>query len=391
MKNILSPERKVVICETRALFTCALIDSATLRGFLLSVPDTRSGLPIDPGSSDQAEAGSRLSSIDLFKFLAFCGVVSIHTVSAVHFTHEADPFEASLRDHIGSVLDQLSRFAVPFFFLSSGYLWFGRALRQRTSEYLYSASKMLAIYLLWVAIYAFNFAIDGQEITPSLAAKILINGGYGVQLWFLPCLCSSLVLMRGVARTDRWVLPLTIGFAVYLVGLVFGPYSPWVFGTPSSELTRRICRTLPISAFLFVSIGAWLRRSGRTFSQRTAIVLAAVGAGMTLAEGCILQRLFRVPMVSNDALLSSIPFGIGVFLISLHVRIEGRSADWGRELGSLGLGLYLLHMEYVYLLRSYFWPASLVERLAFCIAVIVATTTTLSLINYARGVKYLFR
>lgn len=329
-------------------------------------------------------AGSRLSSIDLFKFLSFCGVVSIHTVSAVHFTQQSNLFEAGLHDPIGSVLDQLSRFAVPFFFLSSGYLWFGRALRYDTSQFFKSISLMILYYVIWVIIYALNFIINGQEITLPLAIKILINGGYGVQLWFLPCLGSSLVLMRYVAQSDRWAVPITIGFAVYIVGLGCGPYSPWIFGTPSSELTRRICRTLPISAFLFVSIGAWLRRSGRTFSLRTALALVAVGAGMTLAEGGILQQFFCVSMASNDALLSSIPFSVGVFLLSLHVRVEGRAADWAKALGSLGLGLYLLHMEYVYLLRSYFWPETLVDRLFFCIIVIIATTTTLMLVNKIR-------
>jgi surface polysaccharide O-acyltransferase-like enzyme len=391
VKNVLSLEQKCIDMERPAFPPCMMINSAKFRGLCLSMSNMRLGSLTDPGRPHQDEVGSRLSSIDLFKFLAFCGVVSIHTVSAVHFTHGGDAFEAGLRDPVGSVVDQLSRFAVPFFFLSSGYLWFGRALRYDMVTFIKSISWLLVVYVFWVAVYALNFMIDGQPLTPSLALKILVNGGYGVQLWFLPCLCSALLLMRVVARTHRWALPLTIGFALYVIGLVYGPYSPLVFGTPSSELTRRICRTLPISAFLFVMIGAWLKSSGRTFSPRTAIVLIAVGAGLTLAEGGVLQEVFRVPMVRNDALLSSIPFGVGVFLLSLHVRLGTRWADWGRALGSMGLGLYLLHMEFVYLIRAYFWPASLVERLAFLLAVIVATTATLLIVDNARGATRLLR
>jgi surface polysaccharide O-acyltransferase-like enzyme len=62
--------------------------------------------------------GDRIQSVDTFRVLAIFAVVVIHTT----------PFVRDLRTFgtewdLALVLNQLARFAVPYFFLISGYFW----------------------------------------------------------------------------------------------------------------------------------------------------------------------------------------------------------------------------------------------------------------------------
>jgi len=82
-------------------------------------------------------------AIDFIKFFAILAVVFIHTFPS---DNQMGYF----------VLDNLSRFAVPFFFVASGYL-FGLKVSDNTLSFAYFKkyiTKILKIYVSWLIFYA---------------------------------------------------------------------------------------------------------------------------------------------------------------------------------------------------------------------------------------------
>ncbi len=61
----------------------------------------------------------RIESVDVFRLIAIVAVIAIHT-SPFHVDVDGEN-EAYM--YADMIINQLSRFAVPFFYVTSGYFW----------------------------------------------------------------------------------------------------------------------------------------------------------------------------------------------------------------------------------------------------------------------------
>jgi surface polysaccharide O-acyltransferase-like enzyme len=68
----------------------------------------------------QKQHAARIQSVDVFRVLAIAAVIALHT--APH----TGPNAVGSRFDARTVWDQLERFAVPLFFMLSGYFWAAR-------------------------------------------------------------------------------------------------------------------------------------------------------------------------------------------------------------------------------------------------------------------------
>src|SRR6185312_12383732 len=94
-------------------------------------------------------------AIDFIKFFAILAVVTIHTFPS---DHKLGYF----------ILDNFSRFAVPFFFAASGYM-FGLKVINNPKSVVYFKRyllKILKIYVSWFILYSFYDVL-----------RILMSGG----------------------------------------------------------------------------------------------------------------------------------------------------------------------------------------------------------------------
>jgi len=136
--------------------------------------------------------------VDVFKLLAITAVIAIHT----------EPFrgsasgESNLYQYLGVLINQLSRFAVPFFFVISGYFW-GTKIKGSVSVASVSisiAKRICLIFAAWSVIYALPYNISSifehgllGSITVAYCNLInlskdpvtLMMQGTKVHLWFL--------------------------------------------------------------------------------------------------------------------------------------------------------------------------------------------------------------
>ena len=208
--------------------------------------------------------------MDVFKLLCAVLIVSIHTA----------PLE-SLSTRANSLLvNCFCRVAVPFFFVSSGFLVFKKV--QIGQNFGFSpiwkyVKKILWLYLFWSAVYfPFTAARIYRNRGTGAALSIFLDwlknmvfsAGYGF-LWYLPATAAA-VLAVGFLLKKRVSINavLAIGFCLYLVGLCGQSYFGLVRQIPHSpELSAAVksvydfigtTRNGIFEGFVFIALGAKL-------------------------------------------------------------------------------------------------------------------------------------
>lgn len=297
----------------------------------------------------------RISSIE-------CGrVLAILAVMTIHISPFSNPFDPALWGDplslwLGGTINQLSRFAVPLFFLCAGYFLQPRlAAGEPMTVALRYCRPLLLLWLGWSLIYLlvpFNpVAAVQQGYLPAMAGQWqmqvgdLLNvwwvGGM-IHLWFLPALILAVLILGLCQRGGLPQLALVIGVPLYLLALLGGSYGKPLLGGEWALLTRNG----PFFSLLFVALGAYLRaRRWRPDARRSALLMAA-GLALYALEAVGLLRFAEVSLNRHDFLLGSIPWTLGLFGLLLANPDWGKGS-WLERQAPKVLGLYCLHMMLV--------------------------------------------
>jgi surface polysaccharide O-acyltransferase-like enzyme len=294
----------------------------------------------DPG--DMARGSGRAAGPDALRILAFVGVVTLH----VHWIAERDGIVAAFggRTALGFMLDELSRVAVPCFFILTGYFWrddgvsplatMGRALR-----------RVGPAFLLWIAIYAAAAAMGWPGAVAGLGAPQfgwLLSGGPAVHLWFLP----ALVIGTGIARALLAIsLRAAIGasLALFVLGTLLGAYSPLIFhGVFETTLFRNGVFFAPV----FLVAGVLLRRGWLARLDARWLVAAAITFGVAhVAEGFVTGRF----PLGHDYSLATLGYAVATAALFIRWRASNRVVS---TLGEAVFTGYLVHLMVLELLAS---------------------------------------
>ncbi|WP_049928878.1 acyltransferase [Halopiger goleimassiliensis] len=181
----------------------------------------------------------RIYSIDSTRAIAMVFVVAIH----------ADPFRGigTYGNAANFVIESTGRFAVPFFFVTAGYLF--AAKRSRTdgryvSKYVTRVTSLygraLVVYAPIALVLAAGMAVGSERgvanavIERGLEAAsplglVYYGDSVAFHLWFLPALVISIALVYAFVATEktRYLLPVAIAFhAVGILGETTGVHVP---------------------------------------------------------------------------------------------------------------------------------------------------------------------
>lgn len=295
----------------------------------------------------------RISSVDTLKTFATLAVVAIHTrpFSGPEFS------DSVFFSALFYLINQASRFAVPFFFVASGY-FFARSVERGGSPWsqFFRYSKRLAVvFAVWTVVYGVippNWTASFFQMGPAPAIyktasmnlaraaeaplAFLVNGA-GVHLWFLPALIIGLFMLTVSAWSGLSRHTVVLGIVLYLLALAAGPYSS-ILGVDLPFNGRNG----PFFSTIFVSAGWWLSKRDAP-GVGTALALIVAGAVVQTAEVIALNALSGSSPDSHDYLVGSAFTGMGVFMWCLA------SPDLGRttflpSLGKLTLGVYVSHL-----------------------------------------------
>jgi surface polysaccharide O-acyltransferase-like enzyme len=265
----------------------------------------------------------RNQSVDTFRLLAALSVIILH----LDYSNLPREFGVGIR--------LLSRWAIPFFFIVSGYFFASRNPEGKRLNVQAVVERLLWIFLLWNIIYA-PVVIDQHDVTTLLkrlfSLAFLYFGDF-VHLWFVPALFSSYLFVAFCHNSGlRRGLPVFSALFIVLA-LISTSYSvsikPWF----SFEFDFTYWMSIP-----FLYLGFHFFRRGHPSWWMSAILIVG-GAGLQILEARFLYDEYAVSAYDHEFLVGTIPFAIGMAGLALNDLRWSRYpvlSNWGRDY-SLGI------------------------------------------------------
>lgn len=300
----------------------------------------------------------RLQSVDVMRVIAIIAVIAIHTIP---FTPPSVPIGQSFDP--ATIVNGLARFAVPLFFILSGYFWAKKieSAGEVWGPSLAMGKRIALLFVVWSLIYLipFDFAevfadgpsgfLDhlGRSIHTQLGRPVTVFfQGTEQHLWFLMALLWSLGISALLIGLRQRGLLLALAIALFAFGLAGKAYS----GTPLGFKTGFNLRNGPFFSLIFFVMGILLAGTGKPLpGLRTGLWIASAGIGLQFAELAILHEGWGVSM-SQDYVLSTFVFGLGAAFIALSNSPRLHLAR-AAAIGPLVLGIYSAHIIFVELFR----------------------------------------
>ena len=311
-------------------------------------------------------------------------IVAVLVIHAGPFAHRTPPVRVGNVWDMATIANQLARWAVPAFFIWSGYFWadglaargaFGHDALENPREngaLIWQATgrmvrRLATLFTAWCLIFVFpyeghlfqqptGFAV-WQAWSQALSRNVhwivthpgtvLLQGTNG-HLWFLMALmCAVTVSALVLTLYKAKPLGMLTALALLLYGLflLMEPYSKTRLGIPVAFNGRNG----PMLSLLFFVMGLHLQRAGRRPAWVwQGALLTMVGAVVSVVELTWLRG--RGVSLAQDAVAGTVLLGTGVAMLTLA---NPRWLHW-RALSVLApsvLGIYLAHPLFVDLLE----------------------------------------
>ena len=288
---------------------------------------------------------ARDCNIDIIRVIACVAVVGLHT-----FPKDLSVVTASLY--------YLSGFAVPFFFMSSGYFLLNRGVL----NYKYAGHKCIGIIKMvffWNCIlYAVKlgktlvldkiFAINIFEFLKEFL-KSFVQKGTLWQFWYLGALLiiyALLPFLSKLNRQSRRVLLLTCG----IISISIQAASFW-YGEP---IQKNVIQTFRIWTWLFYFLlGSEMKILKVWISDHVSVVfhfLLCIGVTILIIVfenyvGC--KKILEMTGVLHaeffyDSLYEMCWIGL-IFSFLLRIKLSGLVSEYITEVALLTMGIYIIH------------------------------------------------
>jgi surface polysaccharide O-acyltransferase-like enzyme len=338
----------------------------------------------------------RNNSVDTVRLIAITAVIVIHTRPFAYMENGNE-----LYDYLFLILNQSARFAIPFFFVISGYYW-GTKIRRGDSLLEVSARmliKLALVFCVWslfyliphdVAVLARSSVTDivqgsyARLLRLSQDPVTLVMQGTKDHLWFLPALAYALVITSTMLFARLPVLLLVVAITLYLFGLAAKAYA-W---TPVGiDLFGFNTRNGPFFSTIFFVSGYFL--SARTPAPawfKAGLLLFALGLLLHFAEISFLWQAFHISPVNHDYVLGTYLMGLGAAVVALSNHGSLNSSTAG-SIGKLTLGIYAIHVLFIEMAAPYTPHSSPVMEFVYPIAVLALSAGSVYLLSKLRFVR----
>lgn len=265
---------------------------------------------------------SRKNGIDLFRLIAAFFIMCIHTNYG------------SLNPEYVDTLRLLSRWAVPFYFLATGfflgdkivnnYLDFNRIEK--------NVSMLISILIVASIVYLPIDFIHGNNIN-SIAT--ILTGSY-FHLWFIGGLLISYIFIWYLFFIQKIKVLPYISILILLSALLTDSYDQFF------NLSLDFSLSALLLAIPFVHIGIIIsKKDTNLISNKLLIALVLIGIFIQFIEAEIFLKLFNYEKYTHQLLLGTIITAIPLFILSSKINLkENRFSKWGKN---HSLTLYLYH------------------------------------------------
>ncbi len=295
---------------------------------------------------------NKITSIELGRLVAIFLVVAMHCqMFLTYFLYQDTPW-------FGYIFNQSTRFAVPLFFLISGYLMQPKLMAAPMATVKSFCTPLLRVFIVWSVICAlmpFNFhtvMTEGYLVERmgywnylgQAPLNTLLEGGL-VHLWFIPALMIAALITALMVRFNQVRLLLPLAAVLYIYGVLAGSYQN------ITELwTPFFTRNGPFFSTLMFAIGFIIRQNSIQVSAAKAAVLALAGMTVHFIEAYMLMD-YKQAFNTNDFVFSTMVWGTGVFLFLLAKPNLGNHA-WVLNLSKSVLPIYVSHLPIIIVMMN---------------------------------------
>jgi len=184
---------------------------------------------------------------------------------------------------------------------------------------------------------------------PLLSADFLFDtlfaGGVAWHLWFLPSLALCLGLFLVLKNGFGWPVVLSVSLALYLAGLVLGPYATalgidGLLRACGIDDPMQFARNGLFFGTVFVAAGGAIAARSAAHRPLFWAGIALAGFMLQIGEAFALMQYAGGVFAPYDFLLGTLPFAVGVFLCLRDQTFPAIAASLGRH----ALGMYCCHI-----------------------------------------------
>jgi peptidoglycan/LPS O-acetylase OafA/YrhL len=241
-----------------------------------------------------------------------------------------------------------ARWAVPFFFIISGYFLARRLDDPARSDVRPAIHRMIWVFLLWTLIYIplVLYQHDVREVFRRLLSAGFVYSGTYFHLWFPSSLVLGLIFLSFCLhyKLDRLIPWISVLILMHI--LMAGSYDIFGIKFPFDFETARHWASVPC-----LLLGVWLHRRG-PIGWPAAWALVIGGLALQAVEAYVLLTRFSVSAYDHEILLGTIPMALGAASLGLSglkwLEFPVLSS-WGKE---YSLGIYLIHPLMAFAVRQ---------------------------------------
>ncbi|APX95266.1 acyltransferase [Natronorubrum daqingense] len=307
---------------------------------------------------------NRIYSLDSMRIVAMVFVVAIHT---------------NLFRGLGAygnvanfVIDSAGRFVVPFFFMTSGYLFALKTVNRDPKTYLINrVVTITSLYvfglLLAAPVFLAGAALETGINNPYVASVLLTEFAgfisptgllyYGdsvsVILWFLPALAFSLAFVYSFVRAGKTAYLLPVSIVLHAIGLLGASYTMFV------DIPFEV-RDAVFFGFFYTSLGYVIYSQGltpRRDHSTTYLGLTVLFTAVHVGERYVLGYVLTGETITQEVYVSSYTIGTALATFFLFMYLLSRP-NLGKgtpvpSWGTYAVGIYVVHPAVLYPLERF--------------------------------------
>ncbi|MBR9786955.1 MAG: acyltransferase family protein [Vibrionaceae bacterium] len=326
----------------------------------------------------------KIVSLEFARIIAMLAIVGLHCQMALtYWQWDEVPW-------VGYILNQMARFAVPQFFLISGYLIQPKLSTNPTETVKHYSKPLIRIWVVWSAICLLvpfqwqtvskvGYLAERQGYWDYLMLSpinSLLEGGL-VHLWFLPALLIAVALIAFLVKAGQSRLLLPVALLLYVYGVLAGSYST-LTELPSPFFTRNG----PFFGTLLIVLGYLAREKQWQWSSSNALLLMVIGVVLHFGEAYGLMQ-HGVGFNTHDFLFGTVIWSLGIFMWLLAHPNFG-NMPWVLKWSPSILGIYVSHLLVVIIMMN---VAGILELQDLFKDVFIYSTTIVATLLLVKGIE----
>lgn len=322
------------------------------------------------------------SGIDYFRFIAALLIVAIHTLPLSSFSETGNFIFTRI----------VSRVAVPFFFMTSGFFLISRYTcnAEKLEAFIKKTTLIYGVaILLYIPINVYNGYFKMDNLLPNIIKDIVFDGTL-YHLWYLPASIIGAAIAWYLVKKLNYPKALMVASVLYLIGLFGDSYygitekisclnSLYTYIFQVTDYTRNGIFFAPI----FFILGGFIADNRPQITFGKSFLGFAISLALMLGEAMILHHF---DLQRHDSMyVFLLPCMYFLFIVILHFK--------GKRLVSLrtaSLIIYIIHPMMIVVIRLFskllhiqklFVENSIVHYFAVCLTSVVFSVVLTTMWN----------